>query len=201
MAGSHVAVSSVKGKTWKLACRRSRSVGSTANRIPPCTTPQRLPAPPTTVIKQERDRQAEPEVLLRHDLLDGGKQRATDAGDGTRDDEGHQLVAGDVDAPRRRHSLVVPQRLDGATGPAGEKAPVEDQHEEEHADAEVGVLDVALEERRPRRSLPGAATGEEADVEQRLLGEEPEGDRDQRQVQPGDAQGHATQHERGQPCR
>ena len=52
MAGSQVAVSSVNGKTWKLECARSRIVGSTAKRTPPCTTPQRLPAPPTTVIKR-----------------------------------------------------------------------------------------------------------------------------------------------------
>ena len=148
--------------------------------------------------QQERDREAEPEVLLRHDLLDGGEQATGHAGDATGDDEGEELVPGDVDAPRRRHPLVVAQRLDGPARTGGGEPPVEEDHEQEHTDADVGVR----ARRSARSTAASAGWPAPPPVRERMLksvscAKRPKAMVDERQVEAGHPQGHAAEHERG----
>ena len=107
----------MNGKTCQFSWARSSSVGRTAKRTPPCTTPQRLPAPPTTVMSRNVIDRLRPKSSFDTICSIEANSAAGHAGDAAGDHEGEELVAGDVDAPRGRDPLVVAQRLDGPAGP------------------------------------------------------------------------------------
>ncbi len=157
MAGSHVGAIDGEREARASWCGPGRrSVGRMANKMPPCTTPHRLPAPPTTVMSRNVSDSDWPEVLLRHDPLDRARTAPRPPRPAPRRSRRRRSCSWCTAMPqRRRHPLVVAQGLDGPARLRRHQPPVE-QHARraEHEDAEVG-----RSARRSRTGRAGAPAG------------------------------------------
>jgi hypothetical protein len=118
-----------------------------------------------------------------------GQQCAGDAGEGARQHEGQQLERRDVDPERLRDPLVLLQGQQRPTRLGLEQAPVDEARSEHEREAEVEERPVGEQPLGSVGRLAATAVGQPLGLEERLLEGEAEDQRDEREVETGDAQG------------
>ncbi len=177
--------------TWRISS--SSPLRSSAKKAAPSHDAGPVAEPADHRHEDEDEGEVEAEGVGHHVGVAVGEERAAESGEEPGHAEGEHGVGLHVDAPGGGDARVLPQGQQGSTALGGDESPVEEHDEGEHDEAEVVVAEVALEAERAGCGLAGGAAGERLDLEDALLGHDPVAERDEAEVEPGDAEGHGAE--------